>query len=227
MAGYETTRGRLEAYFDDTAHEAWRRLMSDAPVSRIRATVRAGRDEMRAALLSRLPKDMEGRRVLDAGCGAGQMAQALAARGATVLAIDISPKLLEMAAETTPAALKSQIQYVAGDMLEAGGGFDHVVAMDSLIHYEARDAEAALVKLAAQTEESMVFTLAPATLPLRAMHVIGKAFPKGDRSPAIVPVAPYPFATRLTAALPEPWDIQVRTRVARGFYISQAMEAAR
>ena len=49
----------------------WERLTSDAPVSRIRQTVREGRDRMRALMLSRLPEDLRGARVLDAGCGAG------------------------------------------------------------------------------------------------------------------------------------------------------------
>ena len=47
---YSHTRHRLEEYFDRTASQTWERLTSDAPVSRIRQTVRAGRDRMRAAL---------------------------------------------------------------------------------------------------------------------------------------------------------------------------------
>jgi hypothetical protein len=66
---YERRRGELETYFDRTASQAWARLTSDAPVSRIRATVRAGRDEMRATLLGWLPADLTGCRLLDAGCG--------------------------------------------------------------------------------------------------------------------------------------------------------------
>jgi magnesium-protoporphyrin O-methyltransferase len=66
---YLTRRGELETYFDRTAAEAWKRLTSDAPVSGIRATVRAGRDRMRATMLSWLPADLHGCRLLDAGCG--------------------------------------------------------------------------------------------------------------------------------------------------------------
>ena len=69
---YEATRERLETYFDRTASRTWEALTSDAPVSRIRQTVREGRDAMRAELLSILPGDLAGARVLDAGCGAGQ-----------------------------------------------------------------------------------------------------------------------------------------------------------
>ena len=44
---YQDRRSRLETYFDRTASKTWEQLTSDAPVSRIRATVRAGRDRMR------------------------------------------------------------------------------------------------------------------------------------------------------------------------------------
>ncbi len=41
--------------------------------------------------------DVTGRRVLDAGCGPGSYAQWLVEQGATVLALDASPKMLELA----------------------------------------------------------------------------------------------------------------------------------
>ena len=49
---YEQRRGQIENYFDRTAAAAWATLTSDAPVGRIRATVRAGRDQMRSTLVS-------------------------------------------------------------------------------------------------------------------------------------------------------------------------------
>ena len=227
MDSYDLTRTRLETYFDGTANEAWKRLMSDAPVSRIRETVRAGRDAMRAELLSHLPQDLSGRRVLDAGCGAGQAAQALAARGADVVAVDISPRLLAMAEETTPPPLARRIAYVAGDMLAPElGRFDHVVAMDSLIHYALGDAMTALAALAARTNGSMLFTVAPRTPALAVMHTVGKLFPRSDRAPAIEPVALRRFDTAVRQRLPPGWRLTSRARISRGFYISQALELA-
>jgi len=49
-ATYTARRGQLLTYFDRTAAEAWSRLTSDAPVGRIRATVRAGRDRMQGSV---------------------------------------------------------------------------------------------------------------------------------------------------------------------------------
>ncbi|MBT5474680.1 MAG: methyltransferase domain-containing protein, partial [Rhodobacteraceae bacterium] len=94
---YDQTLTRVETYFDQTATKTWERLTSDAPVSKIRETVRQGRDQMRATLLAELPEDLNGARVLDAGCGAGPTTVELAARGAHVVAIDISPALIDIA----------------------------------------------------------------------------------------------------------------------------------
>ena len=53
---YQQRRGQIENYFDRTAAAAWATLTSDAPVGRIRTTVRAGRDRMRAILVAWLWK---------------------------------------------------------------------------------------------------------------------------------------------------------------------------
>jgi magnesium-protoporphyrin O-methyltransferase len=220
---YELTRARLETYFDRTAAETWARLTSEAPVSRIRATVRAGRDRMRAALLSRLPADMTGLRLLDAGCGVGQLSVEAARRGAEVLAVDIAPSLLDVARDRLPADVAGRVRFVAGDMLdEAHGTFDHVVAMDSLIHYRSADIAAALSALARRTRAGIVFTVAPSTPLLQAMHLAGKAFPRADRSPAIIPVS----AARLARDLAPDcdWRLVPVERITSGFYISEALE---
>ncbi|HSF64601.1 MAG TPA: magnesium protoporphyrin IX methyltransferase, partial [Paracoccaceae bacterium] len=158
MADYAATRARVEDYFDRTATRTWERLTSDAPVSRIRQTVREGRDRMRATMLSRLPADLAGARVLDAGCGTGLMTAELAARGADVVAVDISPRLVEIAAARLPEAHRARVTLAAGDMLaEDHGAFDYVLAMDSLIYYGEADIAAALTRLAARTGGAVVF----------------------------------------------------------------------
>ncbi|MEO1650995.1 MAG: magnesium protoporphyrin IX methyltransferase, partial [Pseudomonadota bacterium] len=58
---YQERRSQLAQYFDRTAFEAWRRMTSDAPLSRVRTTVREGREMMRATLLERLPEDLAGK----------------------------------------------------------------------------------------------------------------------------------------------------------------------
>jgi len=227
---YSQRRGELETYFDRTAVKAWERLTSTAPVSRIRAKVRAGRDEMRATLLGMLPADLAGLRLFDAGCGTGALAVEAARRGAAVLAMDISPTLVGIARERLPSSIgEGSIDFRVGDMLDpSSGAFEHVVAMDSLIHYPAADIVRVLAALAARTSGSIVFTFTPRTAALGAMNRIGKLFPRSDRSPAIELVTPKALAARIAA---EPalagWAIGRRHRVARAFYISEAMELVR
>jgi len=227
---YQLRRGQIETYFDRTAAEAWKRLTSDAPLGRIRATVRAGRDEMRAMLLSWLPTDMRGMRLLDAGCGTGTLTVEAARRGARVVAIDLSPTLVEHAKRNLPSDLgKGSVEFLSGDMLaDELGHFDHVVAMDSLIHYRAADAVSALTRLAARTSGSMVFTFAPRTPPLAVMHAMGRLFPRGDRAPAIEPVGERTLSRLLERdpALGN-WRQGRTRRVASGFYKSQGLELLR
>jgi len=223
-ATYAERRGELLTYFDRTAVRAWERLTSDAPVSGIRATVRAGRDEMRELLLGWLPHDLSGLRVLDAGCGTGALALALAARGAEVIAVDISPRLIALARERSGQV--PGLEFRVADLLDPClGHFDHVVAMDSLIHYRTGDVARVLGGLAARTRSSMLFTFAPRTALLAAMHAAGRMFPRGDRAPAIEPAAEHNLRSAL-AAHPElaTRGIGKTRRVTRGFYISQAME---
>jgi magnesium-protoporphyrin O-methyltransferase len=227
---YQARRSQLLTYFDRTAVEAWARLTTDAPVSGIRATVRAGRDEMRTTLLDWLPRDLRGCRLLDAGCGTGALAVEAAKRGADVVAIDLSPTLVGLAQERLPADLgPGRITFSSGDMLDpALGRFDHVVAMDSLIHYTATDIIGVLSGFAARTTGSVLFTFAPRTPLLATMHRVGKLFPKSDRAPAIEPVAEQQLK-RLLVDSPDlaEWLAARTKRVARGFYTSQAMELRR
>ena len=78
---YEQRREEIEHYFDRTAAQAWARLTSQEPLGRIRSSVREGRNRMRETLLSWLPQDLRGKRVLDAGCGTGMATVGLARRG--------------------------------------------------------------------------------------------------------------------------------------------------
>ncbi len=227
-ASYQSRRNEVATYFDDTAMEAWKRLTSDAPVSRIRATVRAGRMETQSTLLSWLPDDLQGSRILDAGCGTGLMAIELASRGADVLAIDLSPKLVELAQQRVQQQSEQpgQIRFISGDMLSTKHGqFNHVVAMDSLIHYETQDMQNAIETLAGSTTSSVLFTFAPRTPLLTVMHKAGKLFPKKDRSPAIVPIGCAHLHRQLTnsQALSH-WQPGRDKRIDTAFYKSHAQE---
>lgn len=225
-SAYLQRRDKIENYFDRTAADAWARLTSTAKVSGIRATVRAGRDRMRATLLDWLPADLHGKTLLDAGCGTGALAVEAARRGARVTAIDLSPTLVDLARERLPADLAGSVHFCSGDMLDVAlGDFDHVVGMDSLIHYTRGDVVTALGTLAARTRTSIVFTFAPSNPMLATMIAVGRLFPRKDRAPFIEPVA----EAKLRAAIVSSpalaaWRPARTQRIASGFYTSQALE---
>lgn len=230
-SSYVDRREKLTTYFDHTAAGAWKALTSNDPVSRIRATVRAGRDEMRATLLSWLPNDLTGRVIYDAGCGTGSLSIDAARRGAHVVAIDVAANLVEVARQrAAEERLSGTIDFRVGDMLgDAPKDADHVVAMDSLIHYDEGDVRRMVEKLAATTKHSVLFTSAPRTVALSIMHFAGRFVPqRSDRSPAIEPINIARLMRSLDSELGQDGWMSARTeRVKSGFYISQAVEIKR
>ena len=234
QAQYQQRRGQIEDYFDRTAVKAWEQLTSNAPVGRIRATVRAGRDRMRTTLLDWLPADLHGARLMDAGCGTGALAVEAARRGAQVVAIDLSPQLVDVARQRIAALedgalLLSRIELRSGDMLDpALGDFDHVVAMDSLIHYSMDDAVRLMQAWSPRTRVSIAFTFAPRNPMLVAMRSVGSLFPRGNRAPWIEPMSETELRRRIAATLgASGWQAQRTRRISSGFYTSQALQLAR
>jgi ubiquinone/menaquinone biosynthesis C-methylase UbiE len=87
--------------------------------------------------------DVNGRRVLEAGCGAGVLTTLLADRGAAVTAFDVSPAMLELAR----LAIGDRAELLVADLsrplsFAPDGRFDLVVA--SLVLHYIRDWEAVL-----------------------------------------------------------------------------------
>ena len=176
---------------------------------------------MRALMLSRVPEDLSGARILDAGCGTGMMSEELAARGANVVAIDISPSLIAIARKRLPTRLINQVTFKSGDMLDpALGEFDFIFAMDSLIYYGTEQICTAVVALGQKPTQKVIFTVAPRTNILMLMWYAGKLFPRSDRSPVMMPQSPQ----KLIKSVQGFGQMQDLGRVSSGFYISQAME---
>jgi SAM-dependent methyltransferase len=93
----------------------------------------------RPAVLA-LAGDVKGLRVLDAGCGPGFYTEALAERGASVVAFDASEAMVALARERVPSA--TVVRAVLGEPLPfADGEFDLVVSALA-IHYAADRAAA-------------------------------------------------------------------------------------
>ena len=220
---YLAKRARLENYFNEVSSDAWDKLTSNEPVSFVRQLVREGREKMQAAIMEKLPKDLTGLRVLDAGCGTGALSRMLDERGAEVVGVDISDKLIDVA--KSRSAANKNIEYFAGDMKEQSfGNFDYIIAMDSLIHYSTEDVISSIADFSSRANNSVLFTVIPSTFALRTKLRLGKFFPKSERSPEVVPIEWGQLeqleALKINASLTK------IKRIKSFFYVSEAWELA-
>ena len=91
----------------------------------------------RPAMLAMFPAGgLEGQRVLDAGCGPGNYSEALLQRGAEVVALDVSPKMVEIAQrrlDQRATVLQLDLGQAPLEPLEAGS-FDGILCALAL-HY--------------------------------------------------------------------------------------------
>jgi 2-polyprenyl-3-methyl-5-hydroxy-6-metoxy-1,4-benzoquinol methylase len=95
-------------------------------------TVRAKR---RGALLTEAAGMREGIQVLEIGCGTGLFTEIFAESGASILAVDISPELLEFAYERKmPSNVKLQVTRF--EDCDLPGGYDAIVGSSVLHHLD-------------------------------------------------------------------------------------------
>jgi len=117
------------AKFSALAHRWWDPTSEFRPLHEI--------NPLRLAHIERLAGGLAGKAVVDVGCGGGILAEAMAARGATVTGIDLAEKPLKVAMlhrlETGSAV---DYRLVSAETLaaESPGAFDMVTCMEMLEH---------------------------------------------------------------------------------------------
>lgn len=87
----------------------------------------------RPAML-RMLGDVAGRRVLDLGCGAGQLSSALVDAGATVVGIDVSPAMIDIARSRLDGSATFSVGDISHPLPFDTNSFDLVVA-SLVMHY--------------------------------------------------------------------------------------------
>jgi demethylmenaquinone methyltransferase / 2-methoxy-6-polyprenyl-1,4-benzoquinol methylase len=77
-----------------------------------------GQDRRWKRRLLDLAGPLDGLRVLDLACGTGDISYGAAARGAWVAGLDLTPRMIEIAAAKAPSAQSgSRVRFLVGDML--------------------------------------------------------------------------------------------------------------
>lgn len=93
-------------------------------------------DRHESFVLSKIPAASA--RILEVGCGTGRLARAMARRGASVTAIDVSPEMIRVACSRSPDV--GRLNFVRGDFsvhAEDPGTYDCVVSVATLHHLPA------------------------------------------------------------------------------------------
>ena len=97
----------------------------DARWARLAASGAAVHGE--ADLIESLLRESGGTRVLDAGCGTGRVAVELAARGFSVVGLDVDPTMLDAARAKAP-----ELRWVEADLVSAGAQLDETFDLVAL-----------------------------------------------------------------------------------------------
>lgn len=117
------------AKFSELAHRWWDTDSEFRPLHQI--------NPLRLEWIDSL-QSLQGKRVLDVGCGGGILSDAMARKGANVLGIDLSTKALKVAQLHALEAQTPRVEYreiSAEDLAaQAPAGFDCVTCMEMLEH---------------------------------------------------------------------------------------------
>ena len=117
------------AKFSALAHRWWDPTSEFRPLHEI--------NPLRLAHIERLAGGLEGKRVLDVGCGGGILAEAMAAKGAIVTGIDLADKPLKVAMlhrMETGSAVDYRLVSAEDLARESPESFDLVTCMEMLEH---------------------------------------------------------------------------------------------
>lgn len=218
-------KAQLRQYFDGIGFERWSAIYGQAPLSPIRRSIRAGHTSMLARAEGWLEPAGPAATALDAGCGTGLFSLSLARRGYQVLAADLAPQMVAATGAAAAAAgLADRLSCRVADLDELGGRYSLVACFDVLIHYPPALFAPMLAHLAGLCDGTLLFTYAPHSPLLAALHRVGGLFPHGQRRTEIQMIPDALVRATLAAA---GLSISRAARVSSGFYHVTLVQAQR
>jgi magnesium-protoporphyrin O-methyltransferase len=221
-------KAQLQRYFDGIGFARWSAIYGDAELSPIRRSIRAGHAAMLAQACGWVDARFSGGAAptaLDAGCGTGLFTLALAQRGFVVTATDLAPQMATATTEAVAAAgFAERVTVHSGDLEAAAGRYDLVACFDVLIHYPAAPFATMLSHLAARSNDTLLFTYAPYSRFLAALHRIGGYFPRGQRRTEIQMIHAAHVAQTLQTA---GFTVRRTQPISHGFYHVMLVEAGK
>jgi magnesium-protoporphyrin O-methyltransferase len=223
-------KARIQSYFDGEGFERWRAIYGQGELSGVRRSIRQGHTRMLAQVEQWLSDALtsDGRRpatVLDAGCGTGLLAVALARSGYEVTASDIAAQMVEATRSySLQSGVAGRVSCVVGDLEVVSGRYDVVSCLDVLIHYPQPSFGRMLARLAQLTHRSLLFTYAPREPLLAALHWVGGRFPKAQRRTDIQLIDDKAVQACLHSV---GMSIKRSARISSGFYHVNLVEAMR
>lgn len=211
---------RLFTAYSGPGRKFRRRIEGERPATLLEENLVRGR-QAEARLLLDWMRDLNGLRVLDAGCGLGLFAVDLVRAGADVTAVDLAP---DFAPETEDAG----VRLVEGDVrndpwpdaAEAPEPFDVILLRDVLQDYEGREMETLLAAVSdlAAPDARMFLTLRQA---VRFGWMLDGVYPPGLGGTV-------EFTAALRALqLATPFRLVRREEIKRRNYRSMVVEARR
>ncbi|MZP29322.1 magnesium protoporphyrin IX methyltransferase [Heliobacterium undosum] len=179
LNSYWTQQEQVRNYFDGDAFQRWASISKGESKNFAQRKLIEGRQAIHRCLLDWIGP-VAGKRIIDAGCGAGFLAEILAEQGAIVKGIDISTKMIEMASARNRG--RDNLAFEVSDLVSEKGNYDILISMDVLIHYPLADLPALLEHTLGRARERAYITFAPSTAWFRFLKSVGERMSGSSRT---------------------------------------------
>jgi magnesium-protoporphyrin O-methyltransferase len=157
------TGQRVRKYFETSGFSRWSAIYGTGDIPPIWKVIRDGHDQALETVVDWVA-GAKGHTVLDAGCGTGNLAIALADRGFEVEAFDVSAPMVHFAKYINNGRTKGIApRFLVGDIAALAGEpkrYDVVCCLDVLFHYPYEEVKEMLVRLAALASYKVVGSFA-------------------------------------------------------------------